>query len=41
MGGATAPWVPVGNFPQAFSNVGLINAAWRLDRLAASDTASR
>jgi len=26
----------LGNFPQAFSHVGLINAAWRLDSLAAA-----
>ena len=29
----------LGNFPQAFSHVGLINAAWRLDRLASETTA--
>jgi GH15 family glucan-1,4-alpha-glucosidase len=27
----------LGNFPQAFSHVGLINAAWRLDGLAAAE----
>ncbi|MBW3573735.1 MAG: glycoside hydrolase family 15 protein [Actinobacteria bacterium] len=27
----------LGNFPQAFSHVGLINAAWRLDTLAARE----
>jgi len=34
----TATGELLGNFPQAFSHVGLITAAWELDKAAGADT---